>query len=849
MRRAIESTLARYRAMRDFRQTAEPSGRKRRGKPRALEFVIQRHAARRLHYDFRLELDGVLKSWAVTKEPVADPAVKRLAVHVEDHPLEYANFEGTIPPKQYGAGTVAIWDRGHWVPEGDPHAGYRDGKLKFRLQGKRLEGRWALIRMRPRESEKRENWLLIKDRHDDVGPTVAPAAGDTDVAKPAAATEKASRATPRKRAAPEAKTSQLPHGPRAKLPDFIAPELATLVSHPPTTGQWRYEIKYDGYRIGARIDHGRVALVTRNGIDATARLPGIARALSALPVKTAWLDGEAVVFDDKGRSDFAALQQAIARADDGIVFAVFDVPHLDGEDLTPLAFAVRRARLAALLTKARLPLLLSLEVGGEPLQLMKQAGKLGLEGLIAKRADSTYQSRRTRDWLKLKCRPRDEFVIGGFTEPQGARTGLGSLLLGTYDGGKLRYRGRVGTGIGTRELDAMRERLLALERPDPPFASVPRYHPKRSQIHWVEPKLLAQIEYATLTSDGMVRQGSFLGLRDDKKPRNVHLPTPEPPPPDKTGGRARGPSNPPEPRAARGAKAGSDTDSVAGVRITHADREFAATEGVTKLELAQYYAAVGAHIVRELKGRPIVLMRCPGGDLGKCFVQRHAGAGMKVASWGPGGGEPVMVVDDIGAVVSCVQAGAIEFHTWGSSVPRLDMPDRFVLDLDPDAELPWARFREGCELVKTLLDRLELAWFVKTTGGKGLHFVVPLERRHRWDEVKEFTGAVARHLATTLPQLFIATASKQRRPQRIYVDYLRNAEQASAVAAFSARARPRMPVSMPIAWSELGEDIRGAYFNVRNVPGRLAALKRDPWVAYGRSAQRLTAAKRRMLRA
>jgi bifunctional non-homologous end joining protein LigD len=843
MPRAIDSPLARYRAKRDFRETAEPSGRKRRGKPRRLEFVVQRHAARRLHYDFRLELDGVLKSWAVPKEPVPDPAVKRLAVQVEDHPLEYADFEGTIPPKQYGAGRVAIWDRGHWIPEGDPHAGYRDGTLKFRLQGKRLKGRWTLVRMRPRDSGKRENWLLIKDRRDDA----------------ATAPERSDPAAPPKSSA-EKKLAPLPRGPRAKLPDFIAPELATLVSDPPSTGHWKYEIKYDGYRIGARIDHGRIALLTRNGIDATARFPGIAHALAKLPVRTAWLDGEAVVFDDAGRSDFAALQQAIGRDDERIVFAVFDVPHLDGEDLTPLSFAVRRARLAALLAKAKLPLLLSLEVRGEPLQLMQQAAKLGLEGLIAKRAESTYQSRRTRDWLKLKCRLRDEFVIGGFTEPQGSRTGLGSLLLGTYDGGKLRSRGRVGTGIDSRELGAMRERLLALERPDSPFASVPRYHPKRAAIHWVEPELLAQIEYATLTSDGMVRQGSFLGLRDDKRPRDVHLPAPAEPPsgPAESAEESSTAPEAPTPLAAPAAtaagaksarrRARSPATAVAGVAITHADRVFAASEGVTKVELAQYYAAIGERIVRELKGRPVVLLRCPGGDLAQCFVQRHAGAGMHVASVDPGGGnEPVMVLDDIGGVVRCVQNGAIEFHTWGSSVPRLDAPDRFILDLDPDPELPWPAFREGCELVKTLLDHLELAWFVKTTGGKGLHFVVPLVRRHRWDEVKEFTAAIARHLATTLPQLFIATASKQRRPQRIYVDYLRNAAQASAVAAFSARARRGMPVSMPIAWSELDEDVRGAHFNVRNVPERLANRKRDPWGGYGDAAQRLTAARRRML--
>jgi bifunctional non-homologous end joining protein LigD len=785
----MDGSLATYKRKRDFAATPEPAGRVRRGRG-TLQFVVQKHAARNLHYDFRLELDGVLKSWAVPKGVSESVGVRRLAVEVEDHPLDYARFEGDIPAGQYGAGHVDLWDSGTWTPIGDPRAGLREGHLKFDLAGKRLQGRWALIRMAPRDGEKKANWLLIRER--------------IPAARSASARSRAT-ASPRK----------------APVPARLSPQLATLAAAPPTGDGWIYEIKFDGYRLLARRSGDEAHVYTRTGLDWSARFPSIVAGLRALKAKDAWIDGEAIALNDDGRADFARLQQSLdEKHSTNVRFAVFDLLYLDGVDLRARPLSERRAMLKKLLGPRPVPpLVFSEELHGDGKGLLREACELGLEGLIAKRADAPYVERRTRDWLKLKCRPRDEFVIGGYTEPRGTRAGLGALLLGTFDGSTLRYRGRVGTGLDQDELVRLHAKLKRIETTKSPFSDPPRRHGNGAAVHWVRPTRVAEIEYATMTREGLVRQGSFVGLRSDKPARSVAKPAV--------------------------AVAADGKVEVAGVAITHADRIVAGAGDITKLEVARYHEAVAKWLLPQVASRPLALVKCPGGDLAHCFFQKHAGEPARAGKQAPDT-PPWMHLPTLRDVVGAVQNGAFEFHTWGASIPRLDRPDRIVLDLDPDPALTWQNVREGCDLVRALLDRLDLVWFVKTTGGKGLHFVLPLARRYDWDAVKTFAHALAADLARTRPSLFIATMSKTQRKGRIFVDYLRNTEGATAVAAYSLRARAGLPVSLPIAWSALDDDVRGDHFNLRNVPA-LLARRRDPWASYESARQQITASARRAL--
>ncbi|GIK86213.1 MAG: ATP-dependent DNA ligase [Betaproteobacteria bacterium] len=820
--------LQRYRAMRDFGATPEPPGgapaaRGPRAKARAAEaprlFVVQRHAARRLHYDFRLEHAGVLLSWAVPKGPSMSAGVRRLAMRTEDHPLDYAWFEGEIPAGQYGAGRVEHWDLGVWTPVGDVADALAGGHLKFDLDGERLSGRFVLIRLKGDGRERGEPWLLIHERG------ARRAAGGTSGRQPAP--QRATGERERARAGLE------------ELPASIAPQLATPVTAPPAGDAWRYEIKFDGYRLLARVAGGRVRLTTRNGLDWTARFPTIAAALARLPVGAAWIDGEAIALDAHGRTSFGALQKALERADHDVLrYAAFDLMFVDGEDLRGAPLVQRQARLAALLADAAPPLVLSQPLEGDAASLVAQACRLRLEGLIAKRADGRYHSRRTRDWLKLKCRPRDEFVVGGFTAPRGSRVGLGALLLGAYDGGKLVYCGRVGTGFDDGTLRALAARLAKLETDAMPFASIPRDQRRLLQHpRWVRPVLVAEVEYAELTPQRLIRQGAFVALRADRSAASVRLPPPAGPieaPPRAPASRRK--------RAGRGPKGDAGETTVAGVAITNAQRPLPGHEELTKLDLVRYYEAVAPWLLAQIGRRPLSLVRCPGGDFSQCYFQRHPDGGRGDAQ---GGAVPFVRVRNVKELVASVQGGTVEFHEWGASLPRIERPDRITLDLDPDPALPWTAFREACELTRVLLDELGLAWFAKTTGGKGLHFVLPVVRREPWDEVKDFAQRIAAHLAATLPSLFVASMSKARRRGRVFVDYLRNGESATAVAAYSLRSRPGLPVAMPIAWEALDEDVRGDHFNLRNVPSLLAA-RDDPWTGYAAAAQSLAQARRRL---
>jgi len=808
---AMAERLQRYREMRDFSITPEPSGRasRRRGtrKAKPLRYYIQRHAASRLHYDFRLELEGVLKSWAVPKGPSFNPADKRLAVQTEDHPLEYGEFEGVIPEKQYGAGEVLLWDRGVWTPEDpDPVRALRSGRLHFRLDGKKLRGSWVLTRTRG--AEDKPQWLLIKRNDEEADPDLDITRERPESVKKAPA--RSARAT------------------SADLPQFIAPMLATLVTGPPATknaGEWVYEVKHDGYRMLARFDEkGAVRIFTRSGNDWTGKLPSLASALERLRLKSSWLDGEIVVPAADGRSSFQALQNAFdAGRDAEIVYFLFDAPFISGRDLRRLSLSERKKRLRKLLKDSKsIPksIRFSEDLKGTAAEVLEQACRLGLEGLIGKEADSVYASGRSKSWIKLKCRQRQDFVIGGYTPPGGSRAGFGALLVGLYDAqGRLRFTGKVGTGFDERLLGSLTRRFAKLKRPDPPFVDPPR----EKGVQWLRPTLVAEVAYTERTNEGILRQASFIGLREDLPAKNVH-----------------------EERAVPSPKDEEIDNTVLGVKISHPERLIWPELGIRKLDLARYVEGLGEWLLPHLKNRPLSLVRCPDGVAGECFYQRHLTMAAR-----PGSLQTVkrersskgayIYAATLDAVVSAVQNGAVEFHTWGATVPDIKHPDRITMDLDPDEALPWKSLVEATLLTRKLLEGLGLKSFLKTTGGKGLHVVAPIEPTLEWDEVKAFTQRIAQTLVKARPDLFTARIAKARRPNKVFADYLRNSETASAVAAYSPRARPNAGVSVPLEWSELepGEDLR-LRFNVRNVTRRLAELKRDPWTEYWKTRQAIT---------
>jgi bifunctional non-homologous end joining protein LigD len=811
--------LDRYREMRDFTVTPEPRGRKVLPAKTQLRYYIQRHAATRLHYDFRLELDGVLKSWAVPKGPSLNPGDKRLAVQTEDHPLEYGEFEGVIPEKQYGAGEVLLWDRGVWTPEDpDPLEALRKGRLHFRLDGEKLHGSWILTRIRG--AEDKPQWLLIKRNDEEAN-------RDLEITRERPESVKKTPSTSARASA-------------AELPRFIAPMLATLVSAPPPAGKnagdWVYEVKHDGYRMLARFDsRSQVRLFTRSGRDWSSKLPHLVGALEKLALKESWLDGEIVVPGPDGRSSFQALQNAFeAGRDAEIVYYLFDAPFLSGHDQRRLPLKERKKRLQKIL-KTSQQIRFSEDLKGDAEEALVHACKLRLEGLIGKEAGSVYVSGRSKSWIKLKCRQRQDFVIGGYTKPEGSRTGFGALLVGFYDQqGKLHYAGKVGTGFDQALLQALTRRLASLKRPDSPFVDAP----KEKGMQWVRPALVAEVAYTERTNEGLLRQASFLGLREDLPAKNVHEERAAAPP-------AAPPASPPA--------SPLTGNTVLGVKISHPDRLIWPKLGIKKIDLARYIEKVGDRLLPHVKNRPLSLVRCPDGIEGKCFYQRHLMMGAS-----PGNLQTVkrersskgayIYAATLDAIVSAVQNGAIEFHTWGASVPDIKHPDRITMDLDPDEALPWKRLVEGTLLTKTLLDGLGLRSFLKTTGGKGLHVVAPIKPGLEWDEVKAFTQHIAETLVKARPDLFTARIAKASRPDKIFVDYLRNSQTASAVAAFSPRARPDAGVSVPLAWDELDpkEDLRPR-FNVANVPQRLARLKKDPWADYWTTRQAITARMRKSL--
>jgi bifunctional non-homologous end joining protein LigD len=819
--------LEEYTRKRDFERTAEPSGRgggRRRGRARP-RFVVQQHAARRMHYDFRLEQDGVLKSWAIPKGPSLDTGQRRMAVETEDHPLEYAGFEGSIPKGEYGGGTVLVWDRGTWEPIGDPRVGLAKGKLEFRLSGEKLRGRWHLVRMRPRPRDRNKKvWLLIKGRDEE-----ARHGTDAEITERAPKSVLSGRALGEPRAKPEKRARGRP----APLPRAPRPQLATLVDAPPDGPQWLHELKLDGYRILARIQGGKVRLLTRSGNDWTGRLPGIAQALASLPVENALLDGEVVALDSAGRSRFQLLQGALQAARTDLHFYVFDLLHRDGDDLGDTPLVERKAALHALVARLRgqNTIRVSEHVQGDGAAFLAEVCRSGGEGIVSKLATAPYRAGRARTWLKVKCGKRQEFVVVGYTAPRGSRVGLGALLLGVYDdAGKLRYSGKVGTGFGVEALSALRRTLGALGRETPAVVD-----PRRAQrdAHWVTPKLVAEVAFTEWTDDGKVRHPSFIALRSDKPAAAIRREVPEAMP--KKPARST-------PAKAPASAAPSLRAEVAGVRLSSPDRVYFPDLGVTKSELAQYYETMAERVLPGLAHRPLSLVRCPESTVKGCFYQKHATDTVpdRVSRVVVEAGEaPYAMVTDLPSLISLVQIAVIEFHVWGARADQLERPDLFVLDLDPDPSVPWPRLAATARLLRSLLQELGFVPFLRTTGGKGLHVVVPLVRRSSWEEVKAFTHAIALRLVREAPDQFTAQISKTKRKGKILIDYLRNQREATAIASYSVRARPGAPVAAPLAWDELEEAGEMPSWSVRRAPERLVLP--DPWQDFEKSRRALTA--------
>jgi len=928
--------LETYRKKRRFADTPEPSGAERarraqkaasRSAGPALSYLIQEHHARRLHYDFRLELDGTLKSWAVPKGPCLDPSVKRLAVHVEDHPVEYGTFEGEIPPGNYGAGTVIVWDRGTWEPAGgveQARKAYAAGKLKFTLHGKKLHGGWALVRSGMRGSGDKEQWLLIKERDDEARPESefdviaerpgsALSDGDCAARKPGKAGKRAANGAaakgPSKRDLPvpahaahagqsgsghpdivATRTTQslrelavspsIEGAVKARLPESLKPQLATLVDDVPSGDDWSYEIKFDGYRTLIRIDHGAtkpLRVLTRSGLDWTAKFKRQAQALAALDVETAWIDGEAVVLDEHGVPSFQALQNAFdANRPQDIVLFVFDLPYLNGYDLRGVPLVQRRALLRALLADFDDDTVrFSEDFALDAHDLLHSACEMALEGIVGKRSDSRYTSTRSGAWIKLRCRRRQEFVIGGYSEPAGSRSGFGALLLGVFDArGKLHYAGRVGTGFDASALRAIKRELDALETERSPFAEPPTER-SRTKVHWVRPELVAECNFSEWTSERIVRQASFVSLRRDKPAREIMQEAPHRADEVRTEGatadasaqegdgqpkRGRTQKSAPSKQAAKvmnDEKKGKtvtdpnqlneaikEGDTVSGVRISHPARVIDGSIGFAKQDLVRYFERIAPWLLPHVKGRPVALVRAPDGIGGELFFQKHSSRlAIPHITQHEGldpGHPPLLTIESAQALVGVAQMGTVELHTWNALATNIEKPDRVVFDLDPDPSLGWDRMIEAAQLTRDLLAELGLQSWCKTSGGKGLHVVVPLARHAGWEDVKAFAQAAAQHMAATLPDRFSAKMGAQNRRGRIFVDYLRNNRGSSTVAAFSPRARPGMGVSVPLAWDELADTTGGAQWTVENIHERLQSLGADPWADYAGAKQRMT---------
>jgi len=824
--------LATYRAKRDFSKTPEPPAKI--GPRNEWRFAVQRHEARRLHFDLRLELDGVLKSWAVAKGISMVPGVKRLAVETEDHPLDYLTWEGVIPKGEYGGGTMIVWDRGTWLADGDPREGLKNGKLIFALNGERLKGHWHFVRMKRRPGERQEQWLLFKGEDDyslgagDLEPaateltSVISGLTNEDLAERQQirpdhkAREKIRRASGAKASA----YSKLKGARKSILPVFVEPALAEERDGPPQGKGWLHEIKHDGYRMQARLDGGKVKLLTRTGLDWTKRFPTIAKALAQLPVSSALLDGEIVAQEDSGISTFTALQTDLKSGRrDRLVYFMFDLLYCEGVNLTGVALADRKAALEEILqaVPGSLPLRYSAHMDeGDSRTIFAHACQMGLEGLLSKRADAPYRSGRGDSWIKSKCALGQEFVIIGYVPSTTSRQAVGSLVLGFYDGKELVHAGRAGTGFTDETALALRSGLATIETEQPKFKR-PVDKQSLQNVRWVEPRLVADIQFRGWSPDKLLRQAAFKGLREDKAPKDVKLEIPQ----EQTN---------------RGGKT-----VTSDVKLTHPDRILWPEDGITKQGLAEFYTDIAEWILPHITGRVLSLVRCPGGVGKSCFYAKHIwdGADKSLLPVDIGEAEPMLAIRDLDGLIALVQANVLEIHPWGSRVETLEKPDRIIFDLDPGEDVAWEEVIEGAFEVRERLKKLRLESFVKTTGGKGLHVVAPISPAADWDRAKDFTRKLAEAMATDTPRKYLAVMTKARRKGRIFVDYLRNGRGATAVAAYSTRARKGAAVSVPLTWSELETGIRANHFSIDNLRQRLSHRRRDAWAGFFELKQKL----------
>jgi bifunctional non-homologous end joining protein LigD len=821
-----------YKRKRDFSRTPEP--RPEPGGDAGRKFVVQKHAARRLHYDLRLELDGVLKSWAITRGPSLTVGEKRLAIHTEDHPIEYLDFEGNIPKGEYGAGTMIVWDHGEWLPEGDPNRGLAKGHLTFSLVGRRLKGRWHLVRIRPRPGEKSEPWLLIKS-----GDVFARRQGDREITDEETTSFLSGRTTDELAAMGELRSDhkardkvmksrrlvlpdieKIAGARKGLLPAFLEPSLALACEKPPSGPKWVHEIKYDGYRMQARLDGGKVRLLTRKNLDWTKRFRSIEEAIKPLPLASALIDGEIVVEDANGISSFSSLQADLkAGRQDRLRYYLFDIFYCDGFTLVNATLEDRKFLLQKLLSSlpAGSPIRFSEHLEEDGPTMLEHACRFGLEGIVSKRRDLPFSPGRGEHWLKSKCIRRQEFVIVGYIPSTAAPGSVGSLLLAYYEGDRrLIYAGRVGTGWSADQAKSLRNDLDRIAATKPHFLT-PLPSGADKGVRWAEPRLVCEVQYRDWTLDGLLRQSSFKGLKEDKPAEEIVL----------------------EERPKR-SKSRTMTD-ISGIRLTHPERILWETQGITKQGLAEFYAGIADWILPHLTGRLLSLVRCPSGVTEKCFFAKHPWQGLSdvVRRINIGEDEPMVAIDNLAGLISLVQASVVEIHPWGSTTNHLDRPDRLIFDLDPGEGVPWGMVIDAAREVRVRLEDLGLKSFVKTSGGKGLHILVPIEPSAGWDVAKAFTQSLAETMAKDRPDRYVATIAKRARRGHIFIDYLRNSRGATAVAPYSTRALSHAPVSTPLAWEELAEGIRADHFKIDNLRQRLAFLKQDPWHGFFKIRQRL----------
>jgi bifunctional non-homologous end joining protein LigD len=876
------NNLEQYKAKRNFTKTPEPNPTVNKGEGHG--YLIQKHAASHLHYDFRLELDGVLKSWAVPKGPSLDPHDKRLAMQVEDHPVEYGSFEGIIPQGEYGGGTVMLWDRGTWEPAGDPAQGLAKGKLVFTLHGTKLHGEWTLVKTFSKD-KRGNSWLLIKHKDEAVrkgdnaqfldgnatsvvsGRTMEEIAGDRDKVWKSHH-EHTVKTLPATKPAPAAKALPAKSGNVSNMPGFTPPQLATLSSSVPTGAEWVHEIKFDGYRMISHINNGKVKIFSRNGNDWTAAFQSIAHLLSKFKIGTAIVDGELVVADEQGKSNFMELKNALSKGEvNRFQYYLFDLLYLNGADTTKLPLLQRKELLAELLIqnapKAKAQRIrFSEHFTATDDSFFHNVCRLQLEGVVSKRADAPYHVGRSKIWLKTKCQKRQEFVIGGFTLPSTGALGVGALLLGYYDDGRLKFCGRVGTGFTNTSSMQLRKLLDTLRQNNNPYVSISA-EGKRGAV-WVKPQLVCEVEFTEWTPDGSLRHPSFKGLREDKPAtsivKEIAISPKAAAPEIEKELEEEEPAIPKTVKAtpAKAEKASasmvkaptkvSDTNKavVGGISISHPQRVIYPGTHITKQELAEFYLAVSDKIMPHIVNRPLSMVRCPEGASEPCFFQRHVGLGKspylhEVSVGIKGGTRDYLMIRDVEGLISLVQWGVIELHPWQCAANNLEKPDRMIFDLDPDPSVSVKQLIDGAQEVRQRMQALGLDTFVKTTGGKGLHVVVPMTPLYSFPAIKSFARAIAESMASDSPTKYIANMSKAKRTGKIFVDYLRNEVTATAIAPYSARAREGATVSTPLAWKELTGNLKLPSFTIDTVPQRLKKPRKDPWQDFSKTKQKIAA--------